>query len=119
MFLVNILRSSGPGRRSTKALSSGDAAIVRIPLLAPSQMPGRAHGLARQTVGFFVADKFFANRVEAELAPGADGQVGEVDEGDGAVGGFGVAAGAAAGLDRFAESNQGLRLGQGTQLLAV
>ena len=52
-------------------------------------MPWSAHGLVHQPVGFIVACDLFGNGIEMNFAAHADGDICQVHDGDGSVGGTG------------------------------
>ena len=83
------------------------------------EMPGGAHGLVDEAVGFVVADGGFGFGVEVDGASGADGDVGEVEEAGGVVAGVGVAAGLLAGFDGLAEAEEFGFVGEGVELLPL
>src|SRR5687767_9914945 len=68
-----------------------------------SKMPWAAHGLVDQAVGFFVVFEALGGGVELEVAAELDGDLGDVDEGAGAVAVLFVEGEFSAGFDGLEE----------------
>ncbi|MDH4238377.1 MAG: hypothetical protein OEW48_02330, partial [Phycisphaerae bacterium] len=74
-------------------------------------MPRCPHGLVDQTVGLFIADDFFFDRVVMNLSSGADGDIGQVHQGYAPSRRCCVAAGLFTRSNRFGKSYQRFGVG--------
>jgi hypothetical protein len=72
-----------------------------------------------QAIGFVVAKDVFGGGIEPDLAADPDGDIGQVIDADGAMGGFRVATRRFSGFDGFGKAEERLGIGCLENLFAI